>query len=191
MGKLQHYRALPGITGLLMLGMLLNSEVLAATTDKPSVKLTIPVTLTNIQATCDLTFSRKGLGSNGGTYTLEELVRGASRPHPAFIATITCQGAGVGSGSEPVKTALVASPRGVTTRDDVIRMLVDGQQNEKGPELWLETGGKRVPMDGSTPFCTGTSMALNECELTPHTRVPDDVTPGNVSATVAFDITYV
>lgn len=192
-GREPQRRAWPGMAGLALVGMMFTPLPTEAATvtqpdDKSSATIVIPLTIINLQATCDLTFSGAGLGSSGGIYTLGSLTMGEEKTHPSFKAAIACQGADVGSSA--VRTALVASARGAVATNGGIRMQVDGQQNPKGPELWLETGKQTVPLDGSTAFCKGTSLALNECTLTPHTRVAQDAPAGQVSATVVFDIVY-
>ncbi|EFN6235705.1 hypothetical protein FVI09_25140 [Escherichia coli] len=158
--------------------------------DKSSATIVIPVTLINIQATCDVTFSGAGLGSTGGTYQLGTLKKGEkNKPHQQFKAIVECQNV---TGTETVSTALTAAVRaGTLTTSDSIRMLRDGQESSDAPELWLEAEGQRVKLDGSTPFCQGSGLSRNECTLTPHTSVPDNTTGGEVSATVVFDVTYV
>ncbi|ECG8516349.1 hypothetical protein G6D95_002538 [Salmonella enterica] len=187
MRTVRHNRVSGSMAGLLMAGLLMAGSPSRAA-DTTTANVVVPIIVKNFQATCDLSFTDNGLGANG--YYLGTLVKGETREHQPFKAIITCQGADVG-GNEPVKTALVASSRVGAVTDGRIRMLVDGQLNDKGPELWLETNGKTVPLDGVTPFCEGTSLARNECSLTPHTRVGLDAVAGEVSAIIVFDISYV
>lgn len=177
---------------LLVAGGIIQSSVAATVTqpaDKSSAAIVIPVTLINIQATCDVTFSGAGLGSTGGTYTLGPLSKDdEDKVHAPFRTVVGCRDM---DGTETVSTALTASVRtGTLTGNNSIRMLVDGQDNADAPELWLETGGLRIPLDGST-FCKGNGLNRNECTLTPHTRVPGNSPGGELSATVVFDVTYV
>lgn len=177
---------------LLVAGGLVQPLMAATVTqpdDKSSATIVIPVTLINIQATCDVTFSGAGLGSTGGTYTLGTLSKGEDKAHAPFRAVVECRDM---DGSETVSTALTASVRtGTLTGNNSIRMLVGGQDDASAPELWLEeAGGQRVPLDG-TAFCKGSGLNSNECTLTPHTRVPGNSPGGELSATVVFDVTYV
>ncbi|HAM4877259.1 hypothetical protein KJD96_19565 [Escherichia marmotae] len=176
---------------LLVAGGIIQSSVAATVTqpdDKSSATIVIPVTLINIQATCDVTFSGAGLGSTGGTYTLGRLSKGEGKGHEPFRAAVECRDM---DGTETVSTALTASVRtGALTGNNSIRMLVDGQDDTDAPELWLEKDGHRIPLDGSA-FCKGNGLNRNECTLTPHTRVPDNSPGGELSATVVFDVTYV
>lgn len=198
MPDLQQKRIMRGVAALALLvsGVLPQSLMAATVTqpdDKSSATIVIPVTLINIQATCDVTFSGSSvsLGSHGGTYPLGALSRGEEKKHTPFTAVIECQDM---DGTETVSTALTASARTGTLSgsNDSIRMLVDDEDNGNAPVLWLETGaGQRVPLDGSTPFCVGNGLNRNECALTPHTQVPDNSPGGEVSATVVFDVTYV
>ncbi len=177
-----------GITGVLLSCWLFSSSARAATvnqTSESSASITIPVTLISIQTTCDLTFT--GLEGGGSySYSLGSLSSGKQRQHTPFKAVINCRDA---QGNEGVSTALTASVRQGSVTDNRIRMLVDGQKNAAGPELWLEAGGKRIPLDGSA-FCQG-NLNHNECTLTPFTQVPDSASGGQVSASVVFDVTYV
>ncbi len=176
---------------LLVTGGLVQPLMAATVTqpdDKSSATIVIPVTLINIQATCDVTFSGTGLGSTGGTYTLGTLSKGEDKAHAPFRAIVECRDM---DGTETVSTALTASVRtGTLTGNNTIRMLVDGQDNTDAPELWLETDGQRIPLDGAA-FCKGNGLNRNECTLTPHTRVPGNSPGGELSATVVFDVTYV
>lgn len=179
--------AVAGLTGALLSPAPAARAATVNQTSDSSATITIPVTLINIQPTCDLTFT--GLqGSKGNySYTLGSLSPGQQRQHTPFKAVISCQDV---QGNESVSTALTASVRQGSVTDNRIRMLVDGQENAAGPELWLETGGQRVPLDG-TAFCQGNGLDRNECTLTPVTQVPDSAAGGQVSATVVFDVTYV
>ncbi|EJN3746741.1 hypothetical protein NPX25_004893 [Escherichia coli] len=179
-----------GLTGILLSVWLQSSFVQAAMVNKTSessATITIPVTLINIQPTCDLTFTGLDGGTGNYTYFLGSLSPGQQRQHTPFKAVIDCRDV---QGNEGVSTALTASVRQGSVADNRIRMLVDGQENAAGPELWLETGGQRVPLN-STAFCQGNGLDHNECSLTPVTRVPDNAPGGQVSATVVFDVTYV
>ncbi|EGJ8836522.1 hypothetical protein ACV38A_003984 [Escherichia coli] len=164
---------------------------LAATVDKSqdgsSATITIPVTLINIQATCDLTFTGLEGGLGNYSYSLGSLSPGQQRQHTPFKAVIDCRDV---QGNEGVSTALTASVRQGSVTGNRIRMLVDGQENAAGPELWLEAGGQPVPLNG-TAFCQGNALDRNECSLTPFTQVPNGAPGGQVSATVVFDVTYV
>lgn len=180
-----------GLIGGLLFGWLLSPSVRAATvnqTSSSSASITIPVTLINIQATCDLTFTGLDGGAGNYSYTLGSLSPGQPRQHPPFKAVINCRDV---QGNEGVSTALSASVRQGSVANNRIRMLVDGQENIAGPELWLEVGGhgQPVPLDG-TPFCQGNGLDHNECTLTPFTLVPDSAPGGQVSANVVFRMTY-
>lgn len=169
---------------------LLSPAARAATvnqTSESNATITIPVTLINIQPTCDLTFTGLSGGAGNYSYPLGSLNPGQQRQHTPFKAVISCQDV---QGNEGVSTALTATVRQGSVTDNRIRMLVDGQENTAGPELWLETGGQRVPLDG-TAFCKGNGLDRNECTLTPFTQVPDRAPGGQVLATVVFDVTYV
>ena len=187
----QYNRLRTKVAGLLLLcGLLPATYSLAATVNKTSddsARIIIPVSLINIQATCNLTFI--GLDGGGGnySYSLGPLNQGEHREHKSFKAVIDCQGV---TGSETVSTALTATVRKGVVADNRIRMLVDGQNNTNAPELWLENSGQRVPLDGSTAFCKGNRLNRNECTLTPITQVPGTSPNGEVSATVVFDVTY-
>ena len=176
---------------LLVAGGIIQSSVAATVTqsdDKSSATIVIPVTLINIQATCDVTFSGAGLGSTGSTYTLGTLSKGEDKEHAPFRAVVECRDT---DGTETVSTALTASVRtGTLVGNNSVRMLVDGKDDTDAPELWLETGGQRITLDGSA-FCKGNGLNRNECTLTPHTRVPGNSPGGELSATVVFDVTYV
>ncbi|ECU3284689.1 hypothetical protein DYO40_21815 [Salmonella enterica subsp. enterica serovar Javiana] len=179
-----------GLAGGLLSGWLMPSPARAATVNQPSESsaiVTIPVTLINIQPTCDLTFTGLDGGTGNYSYPLGSLSPGQQRQHTPFKAVINCRDV---QGNEGVSTALTASVRQGSVTDNHIRMLVDGQDNAAGPALWLETGGTRVPLDGMA-FCQGNGLNRNECTLTPFTRVPDSAPGGQVSATVVFDVTYV
>lgn len=180
-----------GLIGGLLSGWLLSPSVRAATVEQASknyAAITIPVTLINIQATCDLTFTGLDGGAGNYSYTLGSLSPGQQR-HPSFKAVINCRDV---QGNERVSTALSASVRQGSVTNNRIRMLVDGQENIAGPELWLEVGGhgQPVPLNG-TPFCQGNGLDRNECTLTPFTLVPNRAPGGQVSATVVFDVRYV
>ncbi|EFH6854215.1 hypothetical protein IB394_005210 [Escherichia coli] len=182
--------AVAGMAGLA--GFLLPPSALAATIAQVRGNyaiITIPVTLINIQATCDLTFTGLQGGQGNYSYPLGSLNPEKQRQHPPFKAAISCRNV---QGNEGVHTALTASVRqGTLTADSRIRMLVDGQVSDAGPELWLEgADGKPVPLNG-TVFCQGNRLDRNECTLTPFTRVPSNAPNGQVSATVVFDVTYV
>ncbi|EHY3137797.1 hypothetical protein K4C27_004476 [Escherichia coli] len=193
MSGLQQKRIRQGMAALTLLvtGGLVQPLMAATVTqpdDKSSATIVIPVTLINIQATCDVTFSGTGLGSTGGTYTLGTLSKGEDKAHAPFRAIVECRDM---DGTETVSTALTASVRtGTLTGNNTIRMLVDGQDDTDAPELWLETDGQRIPLDGAA-FCKGNGLNRNECTLTPHTRVPGNSPGGELSATVVFDVTYV
>ncbi|TQO04834.1 UNVERIFIED_ORG: hypothetical protein FHU01_4468 [Citrobacter freundii] len=177
--------------GVLAGGLLLPLTAGAATVSQLSPEqatITIPVTLINMQATCDVTFSGAGLGSNGGVYPLGTLTPGGQVKHVPFRAIVACKDV---DGTETVSTALTASVKGGSVTNSRIRMLLDGQQNDKAPELWLETGGQPVPVDGITTFCQGQGLNRNECQLTPFTAVPGDSPGGQVTATVVFNVAYV
>lgn len=192
MEKLQYIYLRNVIMGLLLLGGLMSAtQPQAASVNKTSnakAVISIPVALINIQATCDLTFT--GLNGSAGkySYTLDALNLGQLRQHTPFKAEINCRNV---MGNEGISTALTASVRKGTVTDNRIRMLVDGKENVNGPELWLEAGGQRVPLNGSTAFCKGSGLNRNECTLTPVTQVPGNAPSGQVSATVVFDVTYV
>ncbi|TQN75814.1 UNVERIFIED_ORG: hypothetical protein FHU00_4856 [Citrobacter freundii] len=176
--------------GVLAGGILLPLTAGAATVTQPlpeQARITIPVTLIYMKATCDVTFSGAGLGSNG-VYQLGTLTPGGQVKHPPFRAIVECKDV---DGTETVSTALTASVKGNSVTNNRIRMLLDGQQNDKAPELWLETGGQPVPVDGITTFCQGQGLSRNECELTPFTAVPGDSPGGLVSSTVVFNVAYV
>jgi hypothetical protein len=193
MSGLQQKWIRPGVIALplLVAGGIIQSSVAATVTqpaDKNSATIVIPVTLINIQATCDVTFSGAGLGSTGGTYTLGTLSKDEEKAHTPFRAAVACQNM---DGTETVSSALTASVRtGTLTGNNSIRMLVDGQDDTDAPELWLETDGQRIPLDG-VAFCKGNGLNRNECTLTPHTRVPGNSPGGELSAAVVFDVTYV
>ncbi|EGE2290364.1 hypothetical protein [Escherichia coli] len=193
MSGLQQKWIRPGVAtlALLVAGGIIQSSVAATVTrsdDKSSATIVIPVTLINIQATCDVTFSGAGLGSTGGTYTLGTLSKGEDKEHAPFRAVVECRDT---DGTETVSTALTASVRtGTLVGNNSVRMLVDGKDDADAPELWLETGGQRITLDGSA-FCKGNGLNRNECTLTPHTRVPGNSPGGELSATVVFDVTYV
>lgn len=193
MSGLQQKWIRPGVAtlALLVAGGIIQSSVAATVTqsdDKSSATIVIPVTLINIQATCDVTFSGAGLGSTGGTYTLGTLSKGEDKEHAPFRAVVECRDT---DGTETVSTALTASVRtGTLVGNNSVRMLVDGKDDTDAPELWLETGGQRITLDGST-FCKGNGLNRNECTLTPHTRVPGNSPGGELSASVVFDVTYV
>ncbi|MGP3592747.1 hypothetical protein [Vagococcus sp. WN89Y] len=192
MAKFRYCRMKRGMVALTLLAIVF----IAMSADAASVHqssrsnatITVPVTLVNIQPTCDVTFSGAGLGSNGGTYKLGSLLPGDSRAHMPFKATIGCKDV---EGAGEMSTALTASARGNVVTDNRIRMQLNGKTNENAPELWLETGGQRVPMDGNSAFCKGQGLNTNVCTLTPVTRVPDSSPGGKVSATVVFNVTYV
>ncbi|EOU2287571.1 hypothetical protein ACNTNE_004521 [Escherichia coli] len=193
MSGLQQKWIRPGVAtlALLVAGGIIQSSV-AATVTQPdgesSATIDIPVTLINIQYTCDVTFSGAGLGSIGGTYTLGTLSKGEDKAHAPFRAVVECRDT---DGTETVSTALTASVRtGTLVGNNSVRMLVDGKDDTDAPELWLETGGQRITLDGSA-FCKGNGLNRNECTLTPHTRVPGNSPGGELSATVVFDVTYV
>ncbi|HAV9718375.1 TPA: hypothetical protein JLH16_003405 [Escherichia coli] len=193
MSGLQQKWIRPGVAtlALLVAGGIIQSSVAATVTqsdDKSSATIVIPVTLINTQATCDVTFSGAGLGSTGGTYTLGTLSKGEDKAHAPFRAVVECRDT---DGTETVSTALTASVRtGTLVGNNSVRMLVDGKDDTDAPELWLETGGQRITLDGSA-FCKGNGLNRNECTLTPHTRVPGNSPGGELSATVVFDVIYV
>ncbi|HEI6731329.1 hypothetical protein [Yersinia enterocolitica] len=192
MKRYPHNRLRAVMAGMLLLsgGLMSAIPVMAATVNKVSESsaiIDIPLTLVKTQATCDLTFSGLNGGAGNYSYSLGELNRGERRNHTSFKAIIDCENVG---GTETVSTALTASARGAEVVDNRIRMQVDGENKVNAPELWLETGGQTVPLDGSA-FCQGNKLNRNECTLTPFTLVPGNSPNGQVSATVVFDITYV
>ncbi len=180
------------VVGGLLSSWTLSSSAWAAEINQiseSSAAITIPVTLINIQATCDLNFIGLEGGPGNYSYTLHSLSPGEQQRHTSFKAVINCRDV---QGNEGVSTALSATVRQGNVIDNRIRMLVDGQENAAGPELWLEEGvyGQLVPLNG-TAFCLGNKLDRNECTLTPFTRVPGGAPGGKVSASVVFEVTYV
>ncbi|CSQ60325.1 hypothetical protein MZB74_21525 [Escherichia coli] len=136
--------------------------------------------------TCDLTFSGLDNGAGNYTYPMGNLTTGTTKRHAPFKAIIDCSRV---AEDASVNTALTASVRKGTVVASRIRMQVDGQDNVSAPELWLETGTRHVPLNGSTTFCKGNGNR-NECTLTPYTQVPENSPKSDVSATVVFNVEY-
>ncbi len=136
--------------------------------------------------TCDLSFSGLNNGTGNYTYPMGNLTLGTTKRHAPFKAIIDCSRV---AEDASVNTALTASVRKGTVVANRIRMQVNGQENTSAPELWLETGSRLVPLNGSTTFCKGNGNR-NECTLTPYTQVPENSPKSNVSATVVFNVEY-
>ncbi|CNL75254.1 type 1 fimbrial protein [Yersinia enterocolitica] len=168
--------------GILFLGIVLLSGAQAAETGVAQIK----ITLQNKQPSCALSIN----GNNSYQYQLGTLTRGGEERHDVFNVTVTCQG------NTPVKTALTAKSMAGTLlgQRDVISMQTD--TGGSGPLLWLEDiTGQKVKLSGlnNEMFCfsSNTTWATpSYCRLTPVTKVNASDGPGNVSATILFNVIY-
>ncbi|EKN4715477.1 hypothetical protein FG465_004259 [Yersinia enterocolitica] len=165
--------------GILFLGVVLLPVVQAATSGTAQIQ----VTLLNKQPTCALSFNN---GFNSFTYNLGSLSQGEVR-HTSFTVNIACEG------NTPVKTAVTAKNMSGTLQGGDTLIMRTGYT---GPLLWLEVGGmQKVKLSGldRDAFCVKANTSLstpNICTLVPVTKVSASDTPGNVSATIRFEVVY-
>lgn len=179
-----------GMAGLMTLGALFialpGGAATVNKTSDSSATITIPLTITNPQPTCNLTFNN---GSSTLTYQLGTLGRGDEIRHPPFTVNVNC------ADSTVVKTALTARNTTGTLQsgNDSVMMRVNGQTSTNGPLFWLESGGQRVKLTGQDTFCNRNDTSVstpNVCQLRPVTNVPAQSPEGNIDVTVVFDVEY-
>lgn len=183
-------------TGLMVVGgMLITASSQAATVttspDKSSATITIPVTITNALPTCDLKLNGQNTPLN---YELGKMAPGTMMVHPAFTASIECQG------NTPVKTAITAalvSGGSVQNGDENIRLNVGNiSAGSNTPLLWLQTAsGGKVKFTGQEKdaFCVKadtTQAQPNVCLLRPVTDIPAQSPEGDLNASVQLTVVY-
>lgn len=147
---------------------------------------TIPITITNNQPTCNLTFDN---GANSMNYPLGTMTKGTKMQHKTFTVNVDC------AGNTTVKTALTARNNTGTRQsgDDTVMMQVNGMNVTGGPLFWLENGSDRVKLTGndSDSFCTSTSTTFpRKCQLRPVTDIPASSPEGSIDVTMVFNVVY-